>query len=105
MTEQLMEIAANLASRDRTAVFRQYPVGLGEERRHRAPGVSPFVYDLLEDAGIRMLRDEAVAKHFDPLPSHFFDNGRIVQKPPASERQQVAEFPRVNAKLVLIFTA
>ena len=52
-----------------------------------------------------MLRDEAVAQHLDPLPRHLLDDGRIVQKPPATKRQKVAEFASVDTEFMLVLTA
>src|SRR3954465_2559608 len=52
-----------------------------------------------------MLWDEAVAQHLDSLPSHFLNDRWIVEKPPATERQQVPEFPSVHAEFMLIFAA
>src|SRR5205085_2090858 len=102
ITEQLLEISADLSSRHRPAVLGKYPIGLREQWRHSAPGISPLVDYLLEYAGVRMLRDEAVAQHLDPLPRHLLDDGRIVQKPPATKRQKVAEFASVDTEFVLV---
>src|ERR1700760_4975109 len=52
-----------------------------------------------------MLRDKAVAQHLDALPSHFFNDGRIIQEPPAAKGQKVAELASVNAEFMLVFAA
>src|SRR6266851_1119129 len=52
-----------------------------------------------------MLWDKTGTEQFNPLSRDFLHNRRIVHEPPASEGHQVAEFPRIHAKLVLIFAA
>src|SRR6185437_7378391 len=52
-----------------------------------------------------MLRDKAGSQHFNPFARDLFDNRRIIQKPPASEWQQVREFPGIDAEFVLILAA
>src|SRR6267378_2032556 len=52
-----------------------------------------------------MLGDEAGPKHLEALSRDLLDYRGIVQKPPAAERHEVAEFSCVNAKLVLVLAA
>src|SRR6202165_6289088 len=52
-----------------------------------------------------MLRYETCSQHLYALASHLLHNRRIVHEPPATERHQVAELPRVNAKFVLVLPA
>lgn len=77
----------------------------GKNRSHGAARVQPFVNDLFENAGIRMLGDKTETEHFDALAGNFFDDRGIVQEPPAAEGHKVVEFAGVDAELVLIFAA
>ena len=52
-----------------------------------------------------MLRNEASPQHLQPLPRHLFHNRRVVEEPPAAERHQVRELPRVDAQLMLVLPA
>src|SRR6202158_3019306 len=49
-----------------------------------------------------MLRNEAGAEHLDALSCNLFDDGRIIEEPPAAEGHEVAELTRVDAQLVLV---
>ena len=63
----------------------------------------PFINQLLQDARVGMLRDEACAQHFQALGGDLGDDRRIVEKPPAAERYQIAKLSRSDTKLVLVF--
>src|SRR5262249_33585510 len=69
------------------------------------PRVGPFVDDLLQNARVGMLRNEAGAQHLNALARNFLDDGSVVHEPPAPEGQQVAELSRKYAEFVLIFAA
>ena len=95
----------NVLASDFGAVGEQQLIGVCEDGSKRAARVVPFVDDLLEDARVRMLRDEAGSEQFDALASDFFDDRRIVEEPPAAERHQLIEFAGVDGEFVLIFAA
>src|SRR5690242_19020359 len=62
----------------------------------------PLVDQLLEQARVRVLWDEARAQQLEPLARDLRDDRRIVQKPPATKRHQVVELSRRHTQLVLI---
>src|SRR5262249_19172462 len=41
--------------------------------------------------------------HLEPFTGDFFNDGRVVEEPPATEGKQIAELSRVDAQLVLVF--
>ncbi len=103
--EQARDVALNVGASDGAAVFGKQAIAFGEDGREGAAGVGPFVDDLLENAGIGMLRNKTGAEHFDSFARDLLDDGGIVHEPPATEREQVVKLARVNAELMLIFAA
>ena len=103
--EQTAKVILYVERRNSTAVSYEQLITLRENVLEGPACIVPFIDKLLEHSGIGVLRDEAHPQHLDSLPRNFFHDGRIVQKPPATEWQQVVELARVNAKLVLIFPA
>ena len=103
--EEAGDIALNIAAGDRAAIFGQEAIVVRENGRESAARVRPFVDDLLEDAGVGMLGNEAGAQHFDAFAGDFFNDGRVVHEPPAAKGHEVVEFSSEDAKLVLIFAA
>ena len=61
----------------------------------------PLVNDLVEHAGIGVLRGEAHPDEVEPHPGHLLDYAGDVGKPPATEYVQVAEFSGDDTQLVL----
>src|SRR5579884_64441 len=104
-SEEPVNPAPDLISAHRAPVLSQKPVGVRQDRSHGAARISPFINHLLEHARIRMLWNEAEPDHLDAFAGHLLYYGRLVEKPPTTERQQVAEFPRINAELMLVFAA
>src|SRR3954454_9468517 len=104
-SEQAGDIAMDVRPGNCSTIFGEQAVCVGENGRHRTTGILPFIDDLLEDPGVRVLRDKTHAEHFDALTSNFLNDGRLIQKPPGSERKKVAEFSRVNTEFMLIFAA
>ena len=104
-TKEARNVPLNIGARDAAAVFGQKAIVLRENRRECSARIAPFVDDLLENAGVGMLRDETRPEHFDSLTSDLFDDRWIVHEPPAAERHEVAEFSSQDAKLMLIFAA
>lgn len=103
--EETVDVAANVVTSDTAAIFTQVLVAGGEDGREGAAGVAPFIDDLFEDSGVGVLRDEAGAEHFEALARHFLNDGRVVEEPPAAEREQIGEFTGVDAEFVLVFAA
>jgi hypothetical protein len=91
--------------RDFCAVSVKQLIGVRKDRSEGAAGVLPLVDDLFQDARVGMLRNKAGSQEFDTLSGDFFDDGGIVQEPPAAERHEVIEFARVDGEFVLIFAA
>ena len=90
---------------DGAAIFGQGLVGIGEDRGHGAAGVAPLVNDLFEDAGVGVLGDEGGAQHFYAFPGDLFDDGRVIEEPPAAEGHELCELAGVDAEFVLVFAA
>ena len=65
--------------------------------------VIPFIDQLVQNTGIGMLRHECPAEQLKPHLGDFSDQAGIVEKPPATERHQIAELPRHDAEFMLIF--
>jgi len=103
--EQTAKVILYVERRNSTAVSYEQLITLRENVLEGPACIVPFIYKLLEYSGIGVLRDEAHPQHLDSLPRNFLHNGRIIEKPPATEWQQVVELARINAKLVLIFPA
>ena len=103
--EQAVDVAADVVTGDATAIFAEILVAGGEDGREGAAGVAPFIDDLFEDAGVGVLRDEAGTEHFEAFAGHFFHDGRVVEEPPATEREQVGELAGVDAEFMLVFAA
>ena len=103
--EQPSYITFYVFARDRAAIVAQQLIGVGEDWPHRAPRVAPFIDHLFEHAGVGVLRDETGAQHFEAFPGHLFDDGGIVEEPPAAEGHKVGEFAGVDAELVLVLPA
>ena len=101
--EETVDVAANIVTGDATAIFAEVLVAGGEDGREGAAGVAPFIDDLFEDAGVGVLRDEAGTEHFEAFAGHFLNDGRVIEEPPATEREQVGEFTGVDAEFVLVF--
>jgi len=101
-TEQTLNIALNILPGYVAAIPEERAVGFSQNGGKGVARVAPLVDDLLENASVGMLRDEAGSEHFDPLPRNLFDNGRIVQEPPAPEGHEVIEFTGIHAQFVLI---
>ena len=103
--QQFPDIAVDILAFYRTAVLRQNPICVREDRRDGPPRVAPLVNHLFEHARIGVLRNEGGALHLQPLSRDLLDNRRIVEEPPASEGHEVREFARVDTQLVLILAA
>ena len=56
--EQTFDVALDLGGRHLEAVSRKSPVGFGEAARDHVARVLPLINDLVENARIRVLRDE-----------------------------------------------
>src|SRR5437016_5639582 len=100
--EEVCHISLNVTARDAPAVLRQKTVAVSKDARQGSARVVPFVDDLLEHAGIGMLRNKTCSQHLDAFAGNLLDNRRIVKETPATELHQVAELPRVHAKFVLV---
>lgn len=103
--EEAGDVALDVAASDGAAIFGQEAIIFREDGRESSARVGPFVDDLLEDAGVGMLRDEAGAEHFDALARDFFNDRGVVHEPPAAEGHEVVEFSGEDAEFVLIFAA
>ncbi len=75
----------------------------GENGADDPAGVIPFVDQLIEHSGVGMLRDEGKAQQFQAHGGDLFDQGGIVEKPPAAEGHQIGEFPGGDTEFVHIF--
>ena len=95
----------NIVAPDAAPVFGEQPIRIGEDAGQNGAGILPFINQLLQNAGVRMLRDKGGSQHFKALLSDLFHNRRIIEKPPASEGHQVTEFSRTDAKFMLVFAA
>ena len=79
-------------------------VFVGEDARDDGAGVFPFVDDLVENAGVRMLRRKTQAEEFKPHAGDFVDESGDVGKPPAAEKMKVSELAGEHTGFVLVFT-
>src|SRR5215203_5192983 len=76
----------------------------GECFRDDRPGMLPFIDNLIQNSGIRVLSGEAKPKKFQTHPRDFIDQHRDICKPPAAKDMQVPEFSSEHTQLMLIFT-
>jgi len=65
--------------------------------------VAPLVNELVEHPAIAVLRGHTQADEFEPHPRHFLDDQGVVQEPPAAKDVEIAELPRRDAQLMLVF--
>ena len=78
-------------------------VFVGEDLPDNFSGVGPFVDELIEDAGVAVLRGEAEAEEFEAHAGDVFDERGIIEEPPAAEGVEVAKLASGDAEGVLIF--
>src|SRR5882672_2495299 len=64
--------------------------------------MTPLVDELFQYSRVRMLWYEARAEHLYSLACNLLYQRRVVEKPPAAERHQVAELSGGDTKLVLV---
>src|SRR5215207_2071009 len=95
--EEARGVALDLGAGDGPPALQQALVSIGERLRDDAPRVAPLVDQLLEHARVRVLRHEGGAEQLQPLRRNLPDHRRVVEEPPAPERQQVPELPRRDA--------
>src|SRR5215213_9949714 len=100
--EHALDVALDLRPGHGAAALEQPLVRFGECFRDDAARVAPLVDQLLEYARVRVLREEARPEQLQRLGRHLRDDRRVVEEPPAPERQQVPELPRRHAQLVLV---
>jgi hypothetical protein len=78
--EQTAKVILYVERRNSTAVSYEQLVTLREDLLEGPACIVPFVYKLLENSGIGVLRDEAHPQHLDSLPRNFFHDGRIISE-------------------------
>src|SRR5581483_4689898 len=103
--EQTIDIPLNFLTGDNAAILRKQPIALGKNWSKSPARVTPFVDDLFQNAGVRMLWDKTGSQQFNALARNLFHNRRIIQEPPTSERQKTIEFSRNHTELMLILAA
>src|SRR5712692_4132653 len=100
--EKVFYIPLNLTRRRFPARCRQVQILLRQETTHDGAKVPPFVNELVEHAGVGVLRREAQTDEFQPHPGDLLDEQRNVVEPPAAEEVEVAEFAGQHAKVLLV---
>ncbi len=90
--------------------FGRLPASLGEvfvffhqDAADDFAGMTPFIYELVQNAGVGVLRREAQAEHLDAHAGELVDDRWIVVEPPAAEDVQVAEFAGEHGQFELVF--
>src|SRR6185436_20152348 len=95
--EKARDILLDVFPRDTAPIRDEQFIGIGQNASDRSTAASPLVDHLLQDARIGVLGNETHAEHLEPHACDLFDQRRIVQEPPASERQQARKLSRVDA--------
>lgn len=73
---------------------QQIRVFIAKHLSDNRPGMIPLVEQLIKHPAVGMLGNDAAAEQLKPHPGYFFDEARIVQKPPAAKDEQIAVFFR-----------
>ncbi len=102
--EHEADVALDFRRCDAAACVLEVGILISQDLRQNSAAVAPFIEELIQNAGVRVLRDEAGAEQFDAHALDFFDEAGIVEEPPAAEDHEVAEFAGGDAQLVLIFS-
>ena len=103
--EKAVDVALDVLSAYLAAVPAHPSIGPRKNGGKSGARIPPLIDDLFEDARVGMLGDEAGSEQLDAFASDLFDDGWIVQEPPAPEGHQVIELSRIHAQLVLILAA
>ena len=74
-----MHIVLNVLPGNSPAIAGERAISFRENGSEGAACITPFVDDLLENAGVGMLRDETGSEHLNALPGDFFHHRGIVQ--------------------------
>ena len=72
--KEASNVSLNVVARDPSAVLQQKSVGVSEDTSQSPACVVPFVDDLLEHAGIGMLRNETHSQHFDTFACNLLND-------------------------------
>src|SRR5579883_577418 len=94
--EKSHHVVMNSLMRYGAAVFGEQLVSVGKDRRHGTTRIAPFINHLFQYARVGVLRDKTHSEHLNPLPCDLFDNGGIIQEPPAAKGHQVTEFTCID---------
>ena len=101
--EEGVDVALDVLGGGNPARASEVFVFFGEDFGEDGSGVGPFVTELVHDAAVAMLGGDVEAEEFDAHAGDFFDEGGVVEEPPAAEDVEIGEFSCGDAERVLVF--